>query len=69
MGDGLLSCSDITSALQDEGVDTSSSVIDDMGETVDALQLRQHAIKAHACATHTAGDAPEATIDRAGGRS
>ena len=33
MGEGLLSCSDITSALQVEGVDTDS-VFDDTGDEV-----------------------------------
>ena len=32
----------------------------------DVLQLRQHAIKTRTRATRAAGDAPEATIDRAG---
>ena len=38
MGEGLLSCSDITSALQVEGVDTNS-VIDDTGDEVVAGSL------------------------------
>ena len=46
-----------------------SCVLPQLQNAVDALQLRQHAIKVRVRATCAAGDVPEATIDRAGGRS